>query len=91
MQGGTPGIAHSAGLPNITGTVTSGGGYYQCGPISASGAFYKISSGNNTNPAYAAGGTIKDLGLDASRVSSVYGNSTTVQPKSIESRYVIKY
>ena len=33
----------------------------------------------------------KDMTLNASKASDVYGNSTTVQPKTIISQYLIKY
>lgn len=63
-----------AGLPNITGTNTSG----ECGNAGFSGAFYfnetwgdRLDGGNYAR----ARGS-----FDASRCSSIYGNSSTVQP-----------
>lgn len=35
--------------------------------------------------------TSKTLGFDAERSNSVYGNSTTVQPSSVKTHYLIKY
>ena len=84
LQGGTPGLAHTAGLPEIEGTWYA---VYQNHPVS--GAVYKKSTGK-----FSKSGTDYDgveLGIMASRSSSIYGNSTTVQPKSVESRYVIKF
>ena len=57
------------------------------------GAFYAnqdvtsskgLGGGDNHN-------TGKRLHLDASRSSSIYGNSTTVQPKAVKSYWIIKY
>lgn len=74
----------NAGLPNITGKLggTEGGSSVTWN----SGAFY------NTNEWYnMAGGGQDDVlvGFDASRSSSIYGSSTTVQPKS--SRKLLYY
>ena len=71
-----------AGLPNITGTVTlvNGGG-------AASGAFTYGSWGNHIN-AQVVGGN-NGFSFDASDSSSIYGNSSTVQPQSIKILYYI--
>lgn len=64
-----------AGLPNITGTFTVGGG--EGG--TRSGAFYYTgSSTSNQN----SGVTGPGWGFDASRSSSIYGKSDTVQPSA---------
>jgi hypothetical protein len=63
-----------AGLPNITGKINTGSGYG-----TTSGAFYEISS-HSGNGANSHTNYIK--GFDASRSSSIYGNSDTVQPSS---------
>lgn len=74
-----------AGLPNITGgDFGSPLGRY------ANGAFYGISD----NIAGATGGTDgRDdrIYFDASRSSSIYGNSSTVQPPSIKVRVYTRY
>ena len=78
------GSAIEAGLPNITGEV---------GPVddmtshTATNAFYKGAdyTYDATSTTTAAGGWI--LGFDASRSSSIYGNSTTVTPPS----YVVHF
>lgn len=82
----TAGTTVEAGLPNITGVarpVTRSGGY----PLlvdEASGAFYK-----NNKQGYNAGGAALNtdtryfgthINFDASKSSSIYGNSNTVQP-----------
>ena len=66
-----------AGLPNITGS----SGIYISGGDGPAGAFYSSGSGNGGVNAVATGG--KTL-FDASRSSSVYGKSDTVQPQSIK-------
>lgn len=80
-----------AGLPNITGTFAPYVGGDHVGiawddtSYQLTGAFYRTSIGKGktsteTNGSYSRAG----LGLDASRLSSVYGNSDTVQPKATE-------
>ena len=86
-QGGTvAGTVKAAGLPNITGEV---------GPIDdlsnhkITKAFYKGPNYNyDANSDNNGDGWI--LGFDASRCSSVYGNSDTVQPPALTLRYIIK-
>lgn len=92
VQGGTPGTTHSAGLPNITGSFLP---YASRGAIwansgSVSGAFKRGTSVSGT-PQTAASGGGQSLDFDASGSNSIYGNSTTVQPKSVAMLYCIKY
>lgn len=66
-----------AGLPNITGKFISAGNVY-------AGAF--VSHGASSSKTSGAGwgeATWHEMGFDASRVSSIYGNSSTVQPQTI--------
>lgn len=72
-----------AGLPNITGYINAGG---LSG--SSSGAFYDSGS---TWYGHDGGWTTSAKGFDASRSSSIYGNSATVQPPSIKVRWVTRY
>lgn len=69
-----------AGLPNITGWLNSYNQTY------TGGAFYIGSTGNNI-----ASGSTGNPGtnFDASRSSSIYGNSLTVQPQAIKVLYYI--
>ena len=71
-----------AGLPNITGSFSAIFPYY----ASQTGAFGFSSDGNggayNSNQGYSTY-------FDASRSSSIYGNSTTVQPQTIKVLYYI--
>lgn len=74
-----------AGLPNITGNTT-----LRSSSRSADGAFY-VSSAAGSAYAGTGGGTESLFGysLDASHSSSIYGNSSTVQPQSIKVLYYI--
>lgn len=79
-----------AGLPNITGSILiDRGGKYQ--DIEYSGAFY-AEKGNHFNiPINTQGDNPPNIKIDASRSSSIYGNSNTVQPPALTMRYIIKY
>ena len=68
----------TAGLPNITGTITAARGWGRDG-LDATGAFKESGSAEmaNTLGGYNNANTIT---LDASKSSSIYGKSTTVQP-----------
>lgn len=76
LQGATDGSAVGttveAGLPNITGTFCGGD------TAIATGAFTSL--GNNSSPVGSGSSRFKSFDFDASRSSSIYGNSTTVQP-----------
>ena len=74
----------SAGLPNITGTFEGA----SQNADHTSGAFYVV--GRNTKVAN-DGEKDNTYGFDASRSSSIYGNSTTVQPPSIKVRVKTRY
>lgn len=64
--------------PNITGTEQSD----ENPPIEdCTGAFYKAGSYSNTGAGSVSGSGI--LGFDASRASSLFGKSATVQPQSV--------
>ena len=80
----TVGTVKSAGLPNITGQVTGGKNR------NSSGAFKYIGEASSV---YNPGGDSKfdQFSFDASRSSSVYGNSTTVQPPALTLLPCIKY
>ena len=67
----------SESLPNITGKWVVG--KWGDALIEASGAIYNAGGSNNTTSGGAISGNT-GLGFDASRSSSIYGNSTTVQP-----------
>ena len=93
----TSGTEKTAGLPNITGKA---GFREQAGSrslilenegvlgrnteVAPSGAYTSVTQGTNTTDA-------SFLNIDASRSSSIYGNSDTVQPPALTMRYIIKY
>ena len=82
----TVGTYKSAGLPNITGSVTEGGNQWW----SAIGAFNLNASGSAVTH---ANNTRSKVGFnfDASRSNSIYGNSSTVQPPALTLLPCIKY
>lgn len=66
----------AAGLPNITGTFTGGrANVSPTGAFSTPSAVSTVASGSSNCRVYS---------LDASNSSSIYGNSTTVQPRATE-------
>ena len=74
-----------AGLPNITATVYTDRSRFS----SASGAFAITNSSTSERGGISSGnGT---LTFNASRSSSIYGKSTTVQPPAVKVRVVTRY
>lgn len=92
--GTSVGSLKEAGLPNIEGEITSNhsarGLFWE--PMNVSGAFTK-SSDNGVVSASQTGSSAssKAVYFDASLSNSIYGNSTTVQPKSLVLTGIIKY
>lgn len=76
----------TAGLPNITGTFGNMHGYeaYGTGAFTLTSSSSKGGSGNNN-------GSYPNYSFDASRSSSIYGASGTVQPPAIKVRVKTKY
>lgn len=64
----------AAGLPNITGLITSNN---WAGTAAADSALYPTGNGQNSD---LAGRGPNAIGFDASRSNSIYGSSSTVQP-----------
>ena len=93
IEGGIAGTSHTAGLPNITGDLGfHNGGVYGCisntsGAINAMSKMssYGLGSGSSSSNAWA------QADFNASLSSSIYGNSQTVQPASLEMTYCIKF
>ena len=75
-SGETAGGTKEAGLPNITGKSQALRGCDYLG--GGSGAIYMTSTSSGANAS--ANATVPVINFDASRSSSIYGNSTTVQP-----------
>lgn len=90
----TRGTKKNAGLPNITGQIGTGGNSALFYAQETKGAF--VNSGS-TNLDYGASGTTNTndraatVKFDASRSNGLYGDSNTVQPKSLTVRAIIKY
>ena len=85
----TPGTLKDAGLPNITGhfnadQLYNGGGY-------GDGAFGYGGATGYPTPNSGSDASQSGFYFNASRSSSVYGKSTTVQPKSITKFFIIKH
>lgn len=100
MGSGTAGTSKTAGLPNITGGFTTkvpnGHVNYTVGAFV--GGEGTSTSNTTTEASYSGSGnsTWKDtyrygFALNASKSSSIYGNSTTVQPPALTMRFYIKY
>lgn len=80
IAGSSAGKYHAAGLPNITGTFTEHG---NTSGMTCTGAFTgeeRIELGSNSGAAHDGG----RVTMNASRSSSIYGRSDTVQPESCE-------
>jgi microcystin-dependent protein len=88
----TAGTEHSAGLPNITGTLVApaNGGWE---PNLNKGLFASGAKEANyrTQLEPATSGFSGTQTFDASRANSIYGASNTVQPPAVTMRYIIKY
>ena len=81
-----------AGLPNITGNVSYGGAVgllYGSTSDSASGSFYPNLHKTGGTLSTTSGSSYS-FGIDASRSSSIYGNSSTVQPASVVGMWLVK-
>lgn len=76
-----------AGLPNITGGFRGTGQNSSSSDSYESGAFKAIANGQGYSGA--SGNDVKTWDFDASRSSSIYGNSSTVQPQTIKVLFYI--
>lgn len=80
--------------PNIYGYIklvgANNSGWWDVG---SDGALYSDTDGGWQQMNYVESNkkTNKTLGFNAERSNSVYGNSTTVQPSSVKTHYLIKY
>ena len=73
-----------AGLPNITGNIVI---RYAQGTNSSGALRYNLSTSNGYGSS--SGENTTEVSFDASRVNSIYGNSSTVQPQTIKVLYYI--
>lgn len=83
----TVGTAVEAGLPNIIGSFLAVNG----GVRAVSGVFSHSSNLTSMISASVVGNANQGVNFSASDSNSIYGDSTTVQPKSLIFNYVIKY
>lgn len=85
----SPATKKEAGLPNITGSVYGAASSASSGYSAPTGAFTKSGGGDNV---YASGYyAMANAVFNASRSSSIYGKSTTVQPPSQGVHVCIRY
>ena len=85
LASGDAGKYHEAGLPNILGSISTGDIYGGDFFTSSSGSFLNVlePSGWRANTLQSTiTGASSQVNFDASRSSSIYGNSITVQPES---------
>ena len=77
-----------AGLPNITGNL-----YNIKAPDigSAKGAFTLVNHSNSQDGAISSTWGHTNFDFDASRCSAIYGNSSTVTPNSLITKFYISY
>ena len=77
-----------AGLPNITGLLQVGGAIFNItgGAIE----YYDTPNTNTYGETSSAVNTNREVSIDASRSSSIYGNANTVQPESIVGMWLVK-
>jgi microcystin-dependent protein len=95
----TVGTVKNAGLPNITGTLSTYNGailslfnnlkgcFTQDNPKDSSLMYDALPENTSQYAADYCGGGI----FDASRSNNIYGNATTVQPPAVTMHYIIKY
>ena len=90
----TAGIEKSAGLPNITASHTLRPSNSAASLMGNQNGAFTISTGDGSTWAIStttvASKASEKVNFDASLSSSVYGNSTTVQPPAVTMRYIIK-
>lgn len=87
IEQGTNNACHNAGLPNITGTFTAL--HQRPADIMATGAFEYTDQAIGENGERNSEKETPLFSFDASRSNSIYGASTTVQPKAVELRYFV--
>lgn len=90
LEGSTsPNQVIEAGLPNITGYIPHD--WLSMGDGNPAGAFYRtnILGGSTSRQGKKSGDWFRYI-FDASRSSSIYGRSTTVQPPATTVRWLIR-
>lgn len=96
-SGSEVGQTIQAGLPNITGDITSSTSddenLTKADVVSSNGALYVANAREMPRGGSAEGGDFgyRTIGFNASRSNAIYGRSSTVQPASARCLYIIKY
>ena len=79
-----------AGLPNITGSLSLNNQAF--GTFSANGVLSQDSTASSNVAGNGGTGAVqRNISFNASRSSSIYGKSSTVQPPSVKVIFIIKY
>jgi len=93
IQGGTAGTYKAAGLPNITGGygIVCNGSNSSTTRWYAYGAMYQETTATRNVGSSGSDASGHGLAFDASRSSSIYGRSTTVQPAALCVNICIKF
>ena len=81
----------SAGLPNITGSFFGSDLMGKEGVDSQNGALFLDTSFSGKYDAALGDSSSYGLGFNASRSNSIYGNSSTVTPPSINTAFLIRH
>ena len=89
LAGDGAGASVAAGLPNITGRISSGSVGFGVTGNSLDGSFYKKEKASAAFNFYSADGYF--AGFDASKSNKIYGASATVQPAAIKLIPIIRY
>jgi microcystin-dependent protein len=91
----TSGVVKSAGLPNITGSITNATSnspaIFGGGNVTKTGALQGGDNFQNKSIVAATANFGLNINFDASKSNSIYGRSTTVQTPAVTQRWVIKY
>ena len=89
LAGDGAGASVAAGLPNITGRISSGNVGFGATGNSLDGSFYKKEKASAAFNFYSSDGYF--AGFDASKSNKIYGASATVQPAAIKLIPIIRY
>lgn len=92
----TSGTKKTAGLPNIIGSFTIRPSNSAADLVGNWDGVFSRNTGVNSGwvintTTISPQKPSEEVNIDASRSSSIYGNSTTVQPPAVTMRYIIKY
>ena len=90
-SGHNAGITIEAGLPNITSPARSYGSSNKGTEFNGAIFYAGYDASNTMAITSGTGAYLPYMQFDASRSSSIYGNSTTVQPPAIAINLCIKY